>query len=83
MKKLVSWSRRKNPVELWLDLLRNAESFEEWEEAALHLDSLMGLDLWYDAKSPSPSVFFPFDRWAAGGTTRRLDTTTGDSSRTG
>ncbi|KAM4059037.1 patatin-like phospholipase domain-containing protein [Hirsutella rhossiliensis] len=45
-KKLVSWYRRKNPVELWLDLLRNAETFEEWEEAALHLDSLLGLDLW-------------------------------------
>ncbi|PHH90047.1 hypothetical protein CDD83_4648 [Cordyceps sp. RAO-2017] len=45
-KKLVSWYYRKNPVELWLDLLRNAETFEEWEEAALHLDSLLGLDLW-------------------------------------
>ncbi|POR31229.1 Putative triacylglycerol lipase [Tolypocladium paradoxum] len=44
--KLVSWYTRKNPVELWLDVLRNAEAFEDWEEAALHLDSLLGLDLW-------------------------------------
>lgn len=27
-------------------MLRNASHFEEWEEAALHLDSLLGLDLW-------------------------------------
>ncbi|RCI14973.1 hypothetical protein L249_6846 [Ophiocordyceps polyrhachis-furcata BCC 54312] len=43
---LVNWYSRRNPVELWLDLLRNAQTFEEWEEAALHLDSLLGLDLW-------------------------------------
>lgn len=45
-RKLVSWWTRRNPVELWLDLLRNAEAFEDWEEAALHLDNLLGLDLW-------------------------------------
>ncbi|KAL7937804.1 patatin-like phospholipase [Trichoderma chlorosporum] len=45
-KKLLSWYTRKNPVKLWLELLRNAETFEEWEEAALHLDNLLGLDLW-------------------------------------
>ncbi|KJZ78304.1 hypothetical protein HIM_02342 [Hirsutella minnesotensis 3608] len=45
-KKLLSWYRRRNPVELWLDLLRHSETFEEWEEAALHLDNLIGLDLW-------------------------------------
>ncbi|KND94876.1 putative triacylglycerol lipase [Tolypocladium ophioglossoides CBS 100239] len=44
--KLVNWYTRKNPVELWLDLLRSAEEFEDWEEAALHLDSLLSLDLW-------------------------------------
>lgn len=27
-------------------VLRQAESFEEWEEAALHLDNLLGLDIW-------------------------------------
>lgn len=50
MQKLVSWYRRRSPVELWLHLLRNAETFEEWEEAALHLDSLLGLDLWQDPR---------------------------------
>lgn len=45
-KKLFSWYNRKNPVELWLDLLRNAETFDDWEEAALHLDNLLGLDHW-------------------------------------
>jgi hypothetical protein len=46
-KKLLSWYTRRNPIELWLELLRNAEVFEDWEEAALHLDNLLGLDLWY------------------------------------
>ncbi|KID77034.1 uncharacterized protein G6M90_00g101460 [Metarhizium brunneum] len=46
IKKLVSWYTGRHPVDLWLELLRNAESFEDWEEAALHLDSLLGLDLW-------------------------------------
>lgn len=27
-------------------MLRHAESYEEWEEAALRLDNLLGLDLW-------------------------------------
>ncbi|KFH42999.1 triacylglycerol lipase -like protein [Hapsidospora chrysogenum ATCC 11550] len=46
VKKLLSWYTRRNPVELWLELLRNAEAFEDWEEAALHLDNLLGLDQW-------------------------------------
>lgn len=46
VQKLVSWYTSRHPVDLWLELLRNAESFEDWEEAALHLDSLLGLDLW-------------------------------------
>lgn len=46
VQKLLSWYNRKNPIELWLDLLRHAEDFEAWEEAALHLDNLLGLDLW-------------------------------------
>ncbi|KAH7256939.1 hypothetical protein BKA59DRAFT_413782 [Fusarium tricinctum] len=45
-RKLRTWYTRKSPVELWLDLLRTAEAFEDWEEAALHLDNLLGLDLW-------------------------------------
>lgn len=51
--KLFSWYTSKSPVELWLDLLRNAEAFEDWEEAALHLDNLLGLDLWYVETGPS------------------------------
>lgn len=42
----MEWYRRKAPAELWLDILRHGESYEEWEEAALHLDNLLGLDLW-------------------------------------
>lgn len=53
--KLRSWYTRKSPVELWLDLLRNAEAFEDWEEAALHLDNLVGLDLWYGKLSRAVS----------------------------
>ncbi|KAM3529548.1 hypothetical protein MY4038_005340 [Beauveria bassiana] len=44
--KLFGWYTRKNPIDLWLELLRQAEAFEDWEEAALHLDNLLGLDLW-------------------------------------
>lgn len=44
--KFREWYTRKSPVELWLDLLRNAATYEDWEEAALHLDNLLGLDLW-------------------------------------
>jgi TAG lipase/lysophosphatidylethanolamine acyltransferase len=46
LQKLFSWYTKQKPVELWLDLLRNAQTYEEWEEAALHLDNLLGLDLW-------------------------------------
>ncbi|KAG6019242.1 hypothetical protein E4U41_003314 [Claviceps citrina] len=44
--KLVGWYTSQHPVDLWLDLLRNAETFEDWEEASLRLDNLLGLDLW-------------------------------------
>ncbi|KAJ3498999.1 hypothetical protein NLG97_g687 [Lecanicillium saksenae] len=46
VQKLFGWYTSKNPVDLWLELLRKAETFEDWEEAALHLDNLLGLDLW-------------------------------------
>ncbi|KAG9257824.1 uncharacterized protein F5Z01DRAFT_303374 [Emericellopsis atlantica] len=45
-KKLLSWYSSRNPVDLWLHLLREATTYEEWEEASLHLDNLLGLDLW-------------------------------------
>ncbi|KAK3496939.1 uncharacterized protein B0T23DRAFT_310764 [Neurospora hispaniola] len=44
--KFREWYRRRNPVEVWLDVLRNASEFDEWEEAAIRLDTLLGLDLW-------------------------------------
>ncbi|KAK1752366.1 hypothetical protein QBC47DRAFT_55542 [Echria macrotheca] len=44
--KLITWHRRRSPVQVWLSKLRTAESFEDWEAAALQLDSLLGLDLW-------------------------------------
>lgn len=37
---------RKKPVRLWSDLLRDAHTYEEWEEAAFQLDVLLGNDLW-------------------------------------
>lgn len=42
-----SWLTRKSPVELWLEILRDAKTFEEFEEAAFQLDVLSGNDLWY------------------------------------
>ena len=44
--KSIGWCWSKSPVDLWLELLRSAETFQDWEEAALHLDNLLGLDLW-------------------------------------
>ncbi|KAL2022680.1 hypothetical protein VTK56DRAFT_4761 [Thermocarpiscus australiensis] len=44
--RLGEYWRRRSPVEIWFDALRNASTFDEWEEAALHLDNLLGLDLW-------------------------------------
>ena len=37
LQKLRTWYTRKNPIELWLDLLRHAETFEDWEEADVKL----------------------------------------------
>lgn len=37
----------KNPAELWNDVLKNAKVYEDWEEAAYQLDTLLGTDIWY------------------------------------
>ena len=38
-------------------MLRNASEYEEWEEAALHLDALLGLDLW---RNNAPSKHYDY-----------------------
>ncbi|EKD15891.1 uncharacterized protein L3040_003252 [Drepanopeziza brunnea f. sp. 'multigermtubi'] len=40
------WMTRKKPVEVWFSILRDATSYQEWEEAAFQLDVLLGNDLW-------------------------------------
>ncbi|KAK3337209.1 hypothetical protein B0T19DRAFT_437877 [Cercophora scortea] len=45
-RKLVAWFHRRTPVDIWLEVLHTATDFEEWDEAALQLDNLLGLDLW-------------------------------------
>jgi TAG lipase / lysophosphatidylethanolamine acyltransferase len=44
--KLWTWYTSKKPTQVWLDQLRNAQTFEAWEEAACHLDNLLGLNFW-------------------------------------
>lgn len=80
LQKLLGWYSRKNPVELWLQLLRQAEVFEDWEESALHLDNLLGLDHWYVC----PALMFRSMQKrtnvsATGEITRHRNTTTGAS----
>lgn len=45
-KKLVMRWKTKSLVDEWLDALRKAEVFEDWEHAALQLDNLKELNLW-------------------------------------
>ncbi|KAH9998053.1 hypothetical protein F4779DRAFT_606154 [Xylariaceae sp. FL0662B] len=45
-KKLLGRWRSKSPADEWLDELRDAEIYEEWEYAALQLDNLKELNLW-------------------------------------
>ncbi|APA14694.1 hypothetical protein sscle_13g094640 [Sclerotinia sclerotiorum 1980 UF-70] len=45
-RRFIQWMTRKKPVRLWSDLLRDAQTYEEWEEAAFQLDVLLGNDLW-------------------------------------
>jgi len=37
---------KKKPVQVWSDILRDAKTYDEWEEAAFQLDVLLGNDLW-------------------------------------
>ncbi|KAH8905468.1 patatin-like phospholipase [Coniochaeta sp. PMI_546] len=45
-RKLLAWFTSRSPASLWLSILRTSSTYEDWEEAALHLDNLLGLDLW-------------------------------------
>ena len=44
--RLMRWLTKKQPASLWLDILQDAKTYEEWEEAAFQLDVLLGNDLW-------------------------------------
>ncbi|KAK0729084.1 acyl transferase/acyl hydrolase/lysophospholipase [Apiosordaria backusii] len=44
--KIISHYSRPTALSRNLSLLHNATTFEKWEEAALNLDQLLGLDLW-------------------------------------
>ena len=46
-KRFLRWVVKKKPTGLWLDILKEAKSYEEWEEAAFQLDVLLGNDLWF------------------------------------
>ncbi|MCJ1231717.1 hypothetical protein MMC12_008396 [Toensbergia leucococca] len=40
------WWTRKKPQDVLLSRLDNAQTYEEWEDAAFQLDDLLGTDLW-------------------------------------
>ncbi|KAL2127484.1 hypothetical protein VTI74DRAFT_10646 [Chaetomium olivicolor] len=44
--KISSPSAPKSAVQHWVFKLRNATNYEDWEEAAITLDDLFGLDIW-------------------------------------
>ncbi|PQE25912.1 patatin-like phospholipase protein [Rutstroemia sp. NJR-2017a BBW] len=46
-RRFIKWWSRRKPVEIWFDILRDAQTYEEWEEAAFQLDVLLGNDLWF------------------------------------
>lgn len=45
-RKIYKWLTRKRPAEIWLEVLKNANTYEGWEEAAFQLDLIIGNDLW-------------------------------------
>jgi hypothetical protein len=44
--RFLGWLTRKKPVDFWYEVLKNAQTYEQWEEAAFQLDVLLGNDLW-------------------------------------
>ena len=46
MQRAYGWWTKKNPQKALLDALAEAQSYEEWEEAAFQLDELLHTDLW-------------------------------------
>ncbi|KAN0084707.1 Acyl transferase/acyl hydrolase/lysophospholipase [Elaphomyces granulatus] len=46
--RLFSWWRSRSPKDLLLHCQETAETFEEWEEAALQLDGLLSPDFWHE-----------------------------------
>ncbi|KAK0745976.1 putative patatin-like serine hydrolase [Schizothecium vesticola] len=53
--KLRDWYRSRSEVDIWLDALRRAPTYERWENAALHLDDLIGLNFWRN--TPTSNVY--------------------------
>lgn len=49
LQRFLRWLTKKKPAEIWFEILRDAKSYEEWEEATFQLDVLLGNDLWYGA----------------------------------
>ncbi|TVY28149.1 putative triacylglycerol lipase [Lachnellula hyalina] len=45
-RRFLRWLMKKKPVQVWSDILRDAKTYDEWEEAAFQLDVLLGNDLW-------------------------------------
>ncbi|KAI9827482.1 MAG: hypothetical protein M1832_004832 [Thelocarpon impressellum] len=46
LQRIFSWWNRKKPRDVWLQRLAEAETYEEYEDAALQLDAVLGNDLW-------------------------------------
>ncbi|KAI9836150.1 MAG: hypothetical protein M1838_005128 [Thelocarpon superellum] len=44
--RISTWWMQKKPRDVWLDRLAEAKTYEEYEDAALHLDAVLGNDLW-------------------------------------
>ena len=44
---MFAWWSRRSPRELWAERLTEAKTYEEYEDAALHLDAVLGNDLWW------------------------------------